>query len=157
MKVLLFIAAAIVTIAVFGWIPFLIVAACGFVYGVYRAARKERRQQSDAWFVERNERGNRYMITDPLDAPMNSSDMERRALLSEWIATNPRMDATLIAFRQRALSDPGYLTTPEGIEAVNGIGSGVFEVLNDRVANWNTNDFRRFGLEAVTAPMPHAA
>lgn len=163
LKGLLFVGAAIVAIAVFGWIPFLVVAAGAFIYGIYSAAKKDRSSSQhqtsgiESWMVERNERGNRYMITDPLDAPMNSTEAQRQVLLAELMASRPQMDSSLIAFRQRALNDPSFLTTPEGVEAINGIGAGVFDILNHRVSNWNTNDFRRFGLEVMTAPMPHAA
>jgi hypothetical protein len=142
----------------FGWTGVIIGVIGGVIYLVFKAAtHRAEPTTSTIVAVDRDARGNRYMAGDPLDAPMNSTDDERHAIVRHIQALNPQMDPLLLSFRQRALNDPGYLTTEEGIEAVNGIGAGMYEGVSHMVSGWNTNDFRRLGLEVMTARHPEGA
>jgi len=105
----------------------------------------------DSWFIERDARGNRFMIGDPLDTSMQSSDEERAVLVQEMTGNGKiQLPSSTLAMRSRVLNDPDFLTTSEGIEMMNALGGGAYDSVNDRVSNWQTNDFRRLGIEFLT-------
>lgn len=105
----------------------------------------------DSWFIERDARGNRFMIGDPLDTSMQSSDEERAVLVQEMTGNGEiQLPSSTLAMRSRVLNDPDFLTTSEGIEMMNALGGGAYDSVNDRVSNWQTNDFRRLGIEFLT-------
>jgi hypothetical protein len=105
----------------------------------------------DEWFVEDNERGNRFMIGDPLDIPSSVSDAERRAVMQKLCSQQIQMTPLLLSMRQRVLNDPHFLATPEGIETTNAMGGAAFDLADAHVSNWKTNDFRKMGLEMLVA------
>lgn len=103
------------------------------------------------WFIEEDSRGNRFMISDPLDAPTAASEAERHAMLQEMLAEGYQLTAPLIALRRRIIRDEYFLETTEGVDALNSIAGGTYDAVSGNASQWKTNDFRKLGLEFLTA------
>lgn len=139
---------------IFGWATLLPGIIGGVILVIWMAKRGGTGSTAihqDEWFVEDNERGNRFMIGDPLDIPSSVSDAERRAVMQKLCSQQIQMTPLLLSMRQRVLNDPHFLATPEGIETTNAMGGAAFDLADAHVSNWKTNDFRKMGLEMLVA------
>ena len=139
----------VVLFALFGWIGLL----GGFVVLIWLAKRSSSKSQAPAdleFFVERDQRGNRFMIHDPLDAPTSATNSEREALM-QLCVPHRQLNSEMIALRHQVRTNPEYLKTQAGINLMNELGSGSYLLVGDRVTNWQTNDFRKFGIEFLAA------
>jgi|GEM_PF-858687 len=152
-KFLALVGVLILLFIIFGWATLIPGVIGGVILAIWLVRRDSAKQESsmDAeWFVEENGRGNRFMIGDALDLPGATTEEERKTLRRDLLGGLIfQKSAGLLAWRQRILNEPGFLATPQGIEAVNAIGGAAFDLANDAVRNWKTNDFRKLGIEIL--------
>lgn len=131
-------------------LPWIIGGIILFVWMVKRGRRSPQSPAEIQWFIPCDKRGNRFMIVDPLDAPSCATDSERESLLRELLPLR-QFDSDALALRHRILSEPNLLKTADGIDMMNGIGINTYHAVATRVSRWQTNDFRRLGVELVVA------
>lgn len=151
----LFLVGVLILLFLFFGVPILIPGIIGgvilAVWLVRKDSAKKEFPSDGGWFVEENERGNRFMIGDPLDLPGTTTDEERQPICQDLLVGGFQLSSKLLALRHRILNEEGFLATPEGIESTNAIGGAAFDLADNQVRNWKTNDFRKLGIELLLA------
>jgi len=153
---------------IFGWqalIPGILLGVLGAIWLIRRDVSKQKSTDPNGlprpsggepapvdlseWYIEENERGNRFMIDDALDLPGVSSEQERLAITEDLMSRGFKKNQYMLSWRQKIVNDPEFLASPEGIEATNSMGGVAFDFLDEHVQGWKTNDFRKIGLELL--------